>query len=149
MYQVTKTYDHNLGLSACFRQWRTKSHCRFLHGYAIAVKLTFQCNTLDENNWVISFGALKPIKAKLEELFDHKTLVAHDDPERAFLEEAHRRGVADVIIVDSTGCERFADMIEDDVQAFLKEYGDYERRGVKLISVEVREHGGNSALKVC
>lgn len=149
MYQVTKTYDHNLGLSACFRQWRTSSHCKFLHGYALAVKLTFQASTLDKNNWVINFGALKTVKENLVWLFDHKTLVAYDDPERDLFTEMHKRGIADVIVVDATGCEMFASMIADDVKSFLADNPDYVERQVTLVSVEVREHGGNSALIIC
>ena len=47
-YYSTKTYDHNEGLSCAFRQWRAEdSHCRFIHGYAIAVSLTFGCKELE------------------------------------------------------------------------------------------------------
>src|SRR4051812_22439004 len=78
----TKTYPHSIGLSCCFRQWRAlHSHCRFLHGYALQVKLTFVAQTLDERNWVVDFGGLKDIKERLTELLDHKTIVARDDPE--------------------------------------------------------------------
>ncbi|SVB70610.1 uncharacterized protein METZ01_LOCUS223464, partial [marine metagenome] len=27
MYQSTKTYGNEVGLSCCFRQWRADSHC--------------------------------------------------------------------------------------------------------------------------
>ena len=32
MFLSTKTYGHDLGLSAAFRQWRAESHCRLIHG---------------------------------------------------------------------------------------------------------------------
>ena len=39
----TKTYNHNVGLSCCFRQWRAKdSHCQYLHGYSISVRFNFK-----------------------------------------------------------------------------------------------------------
>ena len=35
MYRSSKTYGHEIGLSAAFRQWRAQSHCRLIHGYAL------------------------------------------------------------------------------------------------------------------
>ncbi|HEX2555077.1 MAG TPA: hypothetical protein VHL98_15360, partial [Microvirga sp.] len=47
IYRSTKVYDHNEGLSCCFRQWRaTHSHCRLLHGYALAFKFVFATHEL-------------------------------------------------------------------------------------------------------
>ncbi|MBX6744303.1 MAG: 6-carboxytetrahydropterin synthase, partial [Acetobacteraceae bacterium] len=77
VYRSTKAYDHNEGLSCCFRQWRaTHSHCQLLHGYALAFKFVFATFELDERNWCFDFGGLKPIRAWLHEMFDHTTLVA-------------------------------------------------------------------------
>ena len=48
-YKSTKLFE---GFSCCFRQWRaTKTHCRFLHGYAVSFKVTFE-GELDHRNWV-------------------------------------------------------------------------------------------------
>ena len=69
-FRSTKTFGHHLGLSACFRQHRAESHCRLLHGYALQIKLTFEADTLDVRNWVVDFGALKPLRKRFEELFD-------------------------------------------------------------------------------
>lgn len=46
-YKSTKLYGHEIGLSAAFRQWRAESHCRFLHGYALAVRFEFEADELD------------------------------------------------------------------------------------------------------
>ena len=47
----TKTYGHNIGLSAVFRQPHADhSHCKFLHGYSLAFKFTFGCSDLDNKN---------------------------------------------------------------------------------------------------
>ena len=47
-YTSTKTYGHNIGLSAVFRQPHADhSHCRFLHGYSLQFKFVFGCNELD------------------------------------------------------------------------------------------------------
>lgn len=142
----TKTYEHNVGLSACFRQWKAESHCRFMHGYALKVQLTFAAvKGLDVRNWVVDFGGLKPIKAWLEANFDHKTLVAKDDPEIGVFQDLHARGIIDMVLVDAVGCERFAEMIFDHVDAWLRSDPAYRDR-VVIASVEVREHEGNSAV---
>lgn len=38
----TKTYGHNIGLSAVFRQPHADSHCRFLHGYSLQLIVGYQ-----------------------------------------------------------------------------------------------------------
>ncbi len=158
-FQSTKTYTHSIGLSCCFRQWRAESHCRFLHGYALQVKLTFTSPSLDENNWVIDFGGLKPIKAWLENTFDHKLLVARDDPMKDQLialahptavhtyEEAEEKRIADVQVVKDVGCEAFSLMIYEHVEEWLRRYcEDHYLPNAYLESVEVREHESNSAI---
>lgn len=153
MYLVTKTYGHDLGLSACFRQWRAKSHCRFLHGYPLSFKLTFAADDLDENNWVLDFGGLKPVKAWLVENFDHKLLVATDDPERETLValagiDQLQKPLADVLVVPTVGCEGFAKYVAGFVNSWLRASMPEAVHGrrLHLVEVEVREHGGNSAI---
>ena len=139
-YTVTKTYPHSLGLSVCFRQWGAESHCRFIHGYAMAFTLTFAAETLDANNWVQDFGSLKPVKAYLQDVFDHKMLVAQDDPRIDDLTYLSQLGLADVLVVPKIGCEAFALMVYDAVRTLVPMH-----KGVRLVSVECREHEGNAA----
>lgn len=143
-FQSTKTYGHNIGLTACFRQWRTDSHCHFLHGYALGIKLTFESEALDDRNWCVDFGSLRTFKAWLEKQFDHKTLVASDDPQIEYLREGHRLGVLDMVEVPATGCEKFAELVFCAANDWLKSNGYTPR--VRLVSVEVMEHGANSAI---
>ena len=143
IHRATKTYGHDLGLSVAFRQWRADSHCRYLHGYAIAVRLTFEASELDAKGWVIDFGCLTPVKAMLQNTFDHVLLVAEDDPQRDWFLEAQRRDIAQVYVVERTGCEAFASLIFGVVSDWLKNSGHYPR--VQLVQVEVMEHGANSA----
>lgn len=143
-YYSTKRYGHELGLSACFRQWRAKSHCNQLHGYALAFTFTFGCSELDENGWVLDFGALKPVKQWLEETFDHKLLVARDDPHHSILNNYVGGVLADVITVRATGAEAFAELAHDYVSSWLA-FGEHGPR-VYCKSVEVSEHGANSAI---
>lgn len=148
MYVSTKTYGHELGLSCAFRQFRANSHCRLLHGYALSVKLEFEADTLDSRNWVMDFGGLKEVKARLQELFDHTIAVDVMDPEKDRLWALHEAGLARVVIFErGVGCEAFAQHIYEFVAAWLKttEGFVYSDR-VRLRSVEVREHGANSAI---
>ena len=144
MYLSTKTFGHELGLSAAFRQWKADSHCRFLHGYALAVKFTFATNELDARNWVVDFGGLKSLKQILDDTFDHKTLVAEDDPRYGTFVELSMLGVIDMVTVPATGCEKFAEMIYEVAEQWLLDAGFSPR--CWLVSVEVKEHGANSAI---
>lgn len=146
---MTKTYGHDIGLSACFRQWRAKSHCRFIHGYALSFKFTFQAETLDENGWVVDFGGLKPLKQWLVDHFDHKLVIAEDDPQidwlMALSDPDHVKGqMADVTILPRVGCEAFARFAFDEAADLVRRMWWGDR--VRVHSVEVREHGANSAI---
>lgn len=143
-YKSTKQYGHEIGLSCAFRQWKAQSHCNLIHGYAIGVKFIFEAIELDARNWVVDFGSLKSLKGILEDTFDHTLLVAEDDPQKDEICALAGFGIAKVIVVPATGCERFAEMIYDVAEQWLKDNGYAPR--VRLHSVEVKEHGANSAI---
>jgi 6-pyruvoyltetrahydropterin/6-carboxytetrahydropterin synthase len=150
MKQVTKTYGHERGLSATFRQWRAKSHCRFLHGYALSFAFLFECadDEVDENGWVINFGGLKPLEQWLKDTFDHHTLVAKDDPKLDILRDlANDDHLIQLVEVDHTGCEAFAELAALQAKYFLAEgmFGDTK---AKLVMVECREHASNAAVHI-
>lgn len=140
MYRSTKTFPP---MSCAFRQWRAESHCNKNHGYGVVVKLTFESAELDVRNWVVDFGGLKSFKDQVEKTFDHKTLVAGDDPELKWFLEAQVRGIMDVVVVEATGCEKFAELIGECAIIWLKDAGYGDR--VRLVSCEVWEHPANSA----
>ncbi len=142
-FMSTKTYPTNTGLTVSFRQHRAKSHCRFLHGYSLAVTLVFAADELDERNWVMDFGNLKEIRDILKENFDHKTCVAEDDPKLDVFRDLHRQKIIQLNIVKGVGCEMFADMIFDIVDKWLKKNEHFPR--VRLYEVTVSEHGANAA----
>jgi 6-pyruvoyltetrahydropterin/6-carboxytetrahydropterin synthase len=129
-------------LTCAFRQWRAQSHCRFLHGYALAVHFEFEAEELDARNWVVDFGSLKSLKGWLTDLLDHTTLVASDDPEIETFRDLDLLGLIQMREVPSTGCEATAAMIFGATEVWLLDNGYAPR--VRLVSVEVREHGANS-----
>lgn len=137
-----KTYSHSTGHSCAFRQWKAKSHCNLIHGYALQFEFTFGGNELDESNWIVDFGGLKPLKEWLKHMFDHTYLVAEDDPEMETVQMLQDKGLIDMRVVSATGCERFAEMAFDKAQEIINELTN-GRCWVQ--SVTVREHEANSA----
>lgn len=144
MHYSTKTYGHEVGFSCAFRQWRAESHCRLLHGYSLAFKFVFKAEELDVRNWVVDFGGLKNLKGILEDTFDHKTIVAEDDPHLAWFQEGQRLGTLDLVVLPAGGCERFAEYVYEVAEQWLHDAGFSPR--CSLVSVEVSEHGANSAI---
>ena len=158
-FYSTKTYGNDRGLSCCFRQWRsTHSHCSLLHGYSIGVRVVFECHSLDERNWVMDFGGLSDFKKWLEFMFDHTLLVAEDDPYlETFKKLADIGGInmptfsaiCDLRVVPGVGCERFAELAYNKLSEILDKQradGSLLNKTVSVKSVEVFEHGANSAI---
>lgn len=143
-YYSTKTFGNDRGLSCAFRQWRaTHSHCQLIHGYSLGFKFIFEADTLDERNWVYDFGNTKWIKEYLEHTFDHTVAVASDDPLLDHFKTLEQAGGCDLRIMSAVGCEKFAEIVYRDVAPRVSEE---THNRVRLKSVEVFEHGANSAI---
>lgn len=144
-YRSTKTFGHEVGLSCCFRQWKSKhSHCQYLHGYALSVSIDFEAEELDGKDWVVDFGDMGHVKDWLKDNFDHKTIVARDDPQIDSFYELEKRGIVQLNVIEHVGCEKFAEFIADSIVKWLGSQDGYRGR-VKLVRVKVSEHGANSA----
>jgi 6-pyruvoyltetrahydropterin/6-carboxytetrahydropterin synthase len=130
--------------SCAFRQWKADSHCKFIHGYRLIGKFWFECNILDERNWVVDFGGLKNLKQVLEKQFDHTLCIAGDDPLLNYFQQLHQLGAVDLrIMPKGVGIERTAE--------FCFEIADSHVRGITnnrcwVSKVEVWEHDKNSAI---
>jgi len=133
----------NLG-SAAFRQWRsTHSHCQYVHGYNLTAEIVFEADDLDERNWIMDFGGLKDLKKTLEHTFDHKLVVAGDDPELELFKQLDDAGVAEVVVLPGgVGCERFAEFVLTTADTFAEEATGGR---VRVKSVQINEHGSNFA----
>lgn len=144
-YNVTKTYGPTEGLSCCFRQWRAEhSHCSKLHGYALGFRFTFSCKELNYCQWVVDFGGLFKLKQALKNNFDHKTIIARDDPLLLKFMDLHELGGCDLLVLDSVGNEMFAEHAYKLGTAVLKEIDPTGR--VSISAVECFEHEGNAAI---
>jgi 6-pyruvoyltetrahydropterin/6-carboxytetrahydropterin synthase len=143
-YRMTKTYGHELGLSAIFRQPDATSHCREPHGYALGFKLVFEARRLDANGWVKDFGGLKPLKQRLVDNFDHRLSLATYDPALADFQALYAKwGWTPPLVVPKVGCESFARLVWGWADQLIT--AEERARGVRLVEVECREHAGNAA----
>lgn len=143
-YYSTKTYGHNIGLSACFRQPNADhSHCSLLHGYSLAFKFTFAANELDNKNWVVDFGGLKPLKKWLEDNFDHKVVLTAEDPFMDTFRDLEAKGLAELTVLDGVGVEKFAFHAWTFADSLVREASNGRCR---CVEVECAEHGANSAI---
>ena len=136
----------------CFRQWRaTKTHCRFLHGYAVSFKVTFE-GELDHRNWVWDFGGMKRAKnlidgmqpkTWMDYMFDHTVIITEDDPQRETFKEMNREGIIQLRRVEASGAEKFAELVFNKLNDFVKIETD---KRVRVVEVEFRENGKNAAI---
>jgi len=148
-FQSTKLFD---GYSCVFRQWKAEgTHCRFLHGYGVSFRITFE-GQLDERNWVWDFGGMKRAegfidgknpKEWMDYMFDHTTIVAKDDPQLEFFKVMDVKEMIQLRIIPATGAEQFAKYIYNKVNAFVLE----ETNGrVRVAQVEFMENNKNSSI---
>ena len=148
MYRSTKLFD---GFSCCFRQWKAETtHCRFLHGYGVSFRVTFE-GDLDHRNWVWDFGGMKRAKTKIDGkspkewmdyMFDHTMIIAEDDPWVDAFKQMDEAGVAQVRVIPATGAEKFAEYIYNKLNEFVLTETDGR---VKVSKVKFAEHGKNAA----
>jgi len=143
-FQSTKVIE--LG-SCAFRQWRaTDTRCSLCHGYKLTAKFWFGASTLDERNWVVNFGGLKELKAKLNNQFDHTLTIAADDPLLPLFQQLHDAGGCDLRVMDKgVGIERVAEYCFEVADAHVREMTN-NRCWVE--QVEVFEHELNSAMYI-
>ena len=140
----TKHYGHNIGLSAVFRQPNADhSHCHLLHGYSLAFTFTFGCDELDNKNWAVDFGGLKPLKAWLEDHFDHKVAVDSEDPEMETMLMLQNLGLAEIRVFEGVGAEKFAEHAFNFADKLIREQSNNR---CYVVRVECAEHGANSAI---
>ena len=102
----------------------------------------------------MDFGGLKEFKAWADYMFDHTLIIAHDDPHYVDFVKLNQikggfndSGLCDLRVVEGVGCEMFAKMAYDKMAELLAS-GDMRypiNPTVRVKSVEVFEHGANSA----
>ena len=148
-FQSTKVFD---GFSTVFRQWKAETtHCKYLHGYGVSIKLWFE-GDLDERNWVWDFGGMKRAKGTIDGMspkdwfdymFDHTVVMSSDDAALETFKDLDKQGFLRLRVVPATGAERFAQFVYEKVNPFIMQETDGR---VRIAKVEFREHDKNSAI---
>lgn len=133
-------------ISTGHRQWKADNHCSLLHGYGRVLEITFGCKELDDKGWVVDFGDLKHVKEFLEHHWDHRILIAHDDPKLDILEKMEKEGLVALTVMYppyNPGIELSAQWVFDKVSAIIER--DTDRR-CWVEKVQLWEHENNSAI---
>jgi len=106
----------------------------------------------------MDFGGLKQFKEWAKYMFDHTLLIAEDDPyldrfkelaDVGVLNTPQYTGLVDLRVVPGVGCEKFAQLAYYTMTNILEEAktaGTLLNPTVRVKSVEVFEHGANSAI---
>ena len=132
-------------ISVGHRQWKSSSHCSFVHGYGRVVDITVACKERDSKGWVMDFGGLKEIKQWLWDKWDHKLLIANDDPLISTFHELHIAKGCDLMVMP----EGYGPGIEDSCKYLFDKIGDMVRvqtnKRVRVKKVRIYEHEYNWA----
>lgn len=149
IYKYTSTKEWVDAFPCAYRQFRTDSHCRQIHGYSFTIKVFFGTNSLDARNFAADYGGVKDLKSFLEGLFDHTLLVAQDDPDMDLFQEIARRKVAKLTVLPNLGCESLADMLYKYINGVYipDSWGQGESERLWCYRVEVRETQSNMAFR--
>lgn len=93
----------------------------------------------------MEFGALKPLKAWLDEQFDHTLLLDTSDPLIPQFRDIEARGGARLNLLPDVSCEGTAHYVYDHAAAWIREA---MHGRVWIVSVECRENEHNSAIYI-
>lgn len=106
----SKTYSE---VPFAHRQWRHEGHCSRIHGHNWSIEVVFQCESLDENGFVVDFGNLKFLRDWIDENLDHACLLSEDDPEMDRFEQMQNDNLIQITTVNNASCEGIAKHIFD------------------------------------
>lgn len=148
-YKYVSTKEYIDAFPVAYRQWRADSFCNRIHGYSFSMKFYFGSNELDIRNWCMDYGGLRDLKSFLEEHFDHKLLVAEDDPQLELFKKLEENDVASLTILPNLGCECLADMLYKYVNTIYipDSLGQFEAERLWCYRVDVRETSSNMAFR--
>ena len=138
MTTCTKKY---FDIPFAHRQHLHDGHCSFVHGHNWDIFITFACDRLDENGFVVDFGKLKFLSEWIGKNLDHACVFAHSDPLKEKLVGAAPEAWK-IYEVDSCSCEGLAAHFLEIFDALVRENTNNR---VWVCCVEVSEDKKNSA----
>jgi 6-pyruvoyltetrahydropterin/6-carboxytetrahydropterin synthase len=138
MYQIkTKLME----ISAAHRLIKNyQGKCRTLHGHNYVIFLTFNCNKLDENDFVLDFTVVKQhCNAWLDTHWDHAILISSDD--QALLDFAIEQQQKHYVIPNgqNTTVEVLCQHLYEQVSSQLMKALQLTQETVTLSNVEIWE----------
>lgn len=148
-YKFTSTKEYIDEFPVAYKQWKADTHCKFNHGYSFSMKFYFGTDELDRRGWVCDYGGLKELKQFLKDQFDHRTLIAADDPDLEKYKQLEKEGIMKLNILPAMGCEALADQLYKYVNGvYIPDFlGQGEAERIWCYRVEVRETQSNMAFR--
>jgi 6-pyruvoyltetrahydropterin/6-carboxytetrahydropterin synthase len=145
VYRYVSTKEYHQEFPCAYKQWRADTHCNLNHGYSFSLRFFFGADELDRRGWVCDYGGLKELKQILKDQFDHRTLIAADDPDLETYRQLEQQGILKLTVLPGMGCERIADMLYKFVNGvYIPDYlGQGESQRIWCYRVEVRETESN------
>ena len=142
MFTSSKRFEP---ISVAHRQWKADSHCKYIHGYGRVIEMTFACEERDDRGWVMDFGGLKEIKQWIFDKWDHKLLIAADDPEYDRLWQLDVEGILQLMVMPEgygPGIEDSCKYLFDKLSSQISIMTD---KRVRIQKVRIYEHENNWA----
>ena len=137
-YRISKAFEIESGHILS----KHPSKCRFPHGHSRRVEVVLAAATLDANDMVCDFKAVKLALKTFLDSWDHALAINTDDPNYAFYQEKYGTRVIPFVHTDPTS-EVMAKTIFDEIARCLTSahrQGDYAiSAGVKVERVRVTE----------
>ena len=116
--------------------------CRFPHGHSRRIEVVLAADTLDANDMVCDFKAVKLALKTFLDSWDHSLAINTDDPNYSFYQEKHGERIIPFVHTDPTS-EVMAKTVFDEISRCLttaNRQGDFAiPAGVRVERVRVTE----------
>lgn len=122
-YRISKAFEIESGHVLS----KHPGKCRFPHGHSRRIEVVLAADTLDVNDMVCDFKAVKLALQKFLDSWDHALAINTDDPNFSFYQEKHGARVIPFVHTDPTS-EVMAKTIFDELTRCLtatNRQGDY------------------------
>jgi 6-pyruvoyltetrahydropterin/6-carboxytetrahydropterin synthase len=137
-YRISKSFEIESGHVLS----KHPGKCRFPHGHSRRIKVVLAADSLDANDMVCDFKAVKLALKDFLDSWDHALALNTDDPNFAFYQEKHGARIIPFVRTDPTS-EVMAKTIFDEINRCLattSRQGDYAiPAGVRVERVRVTE----------
>lgn len=124
-------------ISTGHRNWQESGKCAWTHGHGRIVEITFGASELDNRGTSVSNNDLGVIENWLKNEWDHRILIAHDDPLLPEFNALHELGGINLNIMHSPygpSVEQSSTYVFDKVDHIIKEITN-NRCWVQLVQI--------------